>query len=135
MIPPLSRLVPQLGILYAVLLPLSAVVASWLVTRLARRTTPGQSHGLYGVTILLPLWVGVIGTISGIYWILSRMDLYSDKSSRLLLSDLQLVGVALMTTWVGLLLVAVPFCAAWVVDGRRNRSAARPEQGNAADSR
>jgi hypothetical protein len=69
MIPPLASLVSELGTAYCVLLPLSAVVASWLVARRAR--VPAARQWLYVAAILLPFWVGVIGTIQGVYVTLS----------------------------------------------------------------
>jgi hypothetical protein len=132
MIPLLASLVSELGTAYCVLLPLSAVVASWLVARRAR--VPAARQWLYVAAILLPFWVGVIGTIQGVYVTLSTV---SNASPENLGPVFLLNGVrmSLMTAWVGLLLVAVPFFCAWVFDGRGSQSAAQPELSNAADSR
>lgn len=123
MIPPLSRLARDLGPTYCVLLPLSAVVASWLVIRLARRTSPGQPPGLYaglyGVSILLPFWVGVIGMAEGLYHTLLTVPIASPEDLNPVFL-LDAIRMSLMPAWVGLLLVAVPFLCAWVF-GHSNR--------------
>ena len=132
MFPPLSRLVSELGPAYCVLLPLSAGVASWLVARRASEPTPRQ--WLYGVTLLLPFWVGFIGTIQGIYVVLSTVA-HASPENLGPVGLLNGVRMSLMSAWVGLLLVAVPFFCAWVFDVRSRQLPVKPEQRNAADSR
>ena len=132
MFPPLARLLSELGPAYSVLLPLSAVVASWLVARSSKM--PAGRQWLYVATILLPFWVGVIGTIQGVYVTLSTVaNASSDNLSPV--SLLNGVRMSLMTAWVGLLLVAVPFFCAWIFAARGGQLAAQPELSNAADSR
>jgi len=129
----LERLAIACGLRYLLLLPLSLLLSVWLIVILTRRESPHARSTLLGLTVLLPLFVGLYSVLDGLANIgegLASPDVYQELPTREMVGNF--IWPLVVPVMLSMLLTFVAFIVAHVRVYRLYRGA---EQADAADSR
>jgi hypothetical protein len=129
----LERLAIACGLRYLLLLPLSLLLSVWLIVILTRRESPHARSTLLGLTVLLPLFVGLYSVLDGLANIgeaLASPDVLQELPTRVVVGNF--ISPLVVPVMLSMLLTFVAFIVAHVRVYQLCRGA---EQADAADSR